>query len=249
VVNPSRIKKYAESRLARNKTDKGDAALIADFCLTQAPEPWTPPAPELRALRAMVRYLADLQQMRQQELNRLQAGVRSPSVTASLTEHVAFLDQQMAALLGQIRAHIDQHPDLKRQTELLTSIPGIGDLTAFSFLAEVGDLSAFDSADQVAAYAGLTPCQRQSGSSLRGQAHLSRIGNPALRRALYFPALTAMRHNPPIAALAQRLTDRHKPKMVVVAAAMHKLCVIAFGVLKSGQPFDPAFSLHLQVTS
>lgn len=240
VINPARLKAYAQSRLSRTKTDGVDAGLLADFCLTQQPEAWTPPDPAWRELQAMVRQLDALHATRQQELNRLAAHPPSAVVRQTIEAHVAFLDEQIKALKAQMRTHIDQHPDLKTQHDLLTSIPGIGDTTANLILAEIPDLRAFDEAGQVVAYAGLNPRHRQSGKSVRGHSPLSKCGNARLRKGLYMPALVAKRFNPCIRAFCQRLAAHGKPPMVVLGAAMRKLLVLAYGVVKSGQPFDPA---------
>ena len=241
VVNPARIKAYADGRLSRNKTDAGDAALIADFCRTQQPDAWAPPLPEQRELQALVRHWEALTDMRQQEVNRRQAGIPSPTVLQTLDAHIAFLDQQLTQLLRQIHDHVDHHPHLRQQRDLLTSIPGIGDLTAFKLLAEIRDLNVFDSASQLAACAGLTPRQRTSGTSVRGKTRLSKRGSARLRSALYFPALVAQRHNPILRVFAQRLLAAGKPKMAVVVAVMRKLLHLVYGILKSGIPFDPNF--------
>ena len=241
VVNPARIKAYAESQLSRTKTDAGDAALIADFCRTQQPKAWTPPPPEQRELQALVRHLQNLNDMRQQELNRRQAGIPSETLLKTLDDHIAFLDQQIADLLRQIRDHIQQHPHLRQQHDLLTSIPGIGDLTAFKLLAEIVDVTAFDSARQLAAFAGLTPRERRSGSSVRGRSRLSKRGSSRLRNALYFPAIVAQRYNPLLHSFAQRLLAAGKSKLQVIAAVMRKLLHLVFGILKSRQPFDPHY--------
>ncbi len=241
VVNPARISAYAKSQLQRNKTDQLDAALIADFCRTQQPPAWTPPDPAWRELRALARHLVDLKDMRQQERNRLQAGIQSEVVRDTLEEHIAFLEEQIAELERHIREHIKQHPSLKRQRDLLESIPGIGSLSASLILAETNDLRRFDNAGQVAAFAGLNPTQRRSGSSVQGQTSLSKTGNARLRRILFFPAMSACTHNPRIAPWAARLADKGKTRMQVIAAAMRKLLVLAYGVLKSGQPFDPNY--------
>jgi transposase len=243
VVNPARIKAYAASQLQRNKTDRLDAALIADFCRTQQPPAWEPPDPAWRELRALARHLLDLKDMRQQERNRLQAGVTSDTVRTTLQAHIAFIQQQIDDLEQHIRDHIDHHPDLKRQRDLLDSIPGIGHLTASLLVAEIGDLRRFDHAGQVVAFAGLNPRHRRSGSSVRGQTPLSKTGSAILRRILYFPAISARRHNPVIAPWCDQLAARGKTKMQIIGAAMRKLLVIAYGVLKSGQPFDPHFHL------
>ena len=104
-----------------------------------------------------------------------------------------------------IRQHINNHPGLKRQSDLLDSIPGIAETTAALLLAEITDIKQYRSARQVAAYAGLVPRERQSGTSVRGRTRLSKIGNARLRRALYFPAITALRCSPFFQAWAEGL--------------------------------------------
>jgi transposase len=242
VVNPARIKRYGESKLRRIKSDKADAALIADFCRTQQPAPWTPPTPALRALQAMVRHLTALETMYQQESNRLEHLPPAPEVCAALEAHLAFLASQMVDLKRQIGAHLQRHPALRRDHDLLDSIPGIGTLTAARLLAELGDIRAFEGAPQVAAYAGLAPHPQRSGSSVRRRTQLTSIGSRRLRQALFFPPLSAMQHNPIIHALAERLRQRGKLPMVIVGAAMRKLIHLAYGVLKSGVPFDPHYA-------
>jgi transposase len=151
------------------------------------------------------------------------------------------LDQQVEQCKQEIESHIAGHPDLAQQQQLLISIPGIGKLTAAKLLAESQHLAHYRSARQAAAYAGLTPRQHQSGSSVRGKTRLSKTGNSRMRKALYLPAIVAMRYNPVIRALAQRLRERHKAPMVIVGAAMRKLLHLAYGVLKTKKPYD---SLH-----
>jgi transposase len=242
VVNPLRIQAFAKSQLSRNKTDKADAALIARFCQSQQPELWTPPPPHLRELQALMRHLEALQETRQQQSNRLEMQSVT-TVQTSLLTLLAYLDAEIGRVQEHIRDHIQSHPDLQQQQKLPTSIPGIGDLTAAKLLAEVERLCSYKSARQAAAYAGLTPRQHQSGSSVRGQTRLSKAGNARVRKALYFPAVVAMRFNPIIRDLCQRLRERHKNSMVIVGAAMRKLLHLAYGVLKTGRPFDPQYAL------
>jgi transposase len=248
VVNPLRIKKYADSQLQRNKTDRLDAGMIADFCRTQELVEWTPPPLEWRELRDLVRHLDNLMTMRQQEHNRLQAGVKSGAVITVLQEHIVFLDDQIEQLTQQINDHFDQHPHLKQQRDLLRSIPGIGDKTAATLLAEVRDFLAFDNVRQLVAFAGLNPSQRTSGSSVRGKTRLSKTGNAAIRAALYWPAISAKRCNPLIQPLCARIEQEGQPKMVAVGAAMRKLLHLAYGVLKTGLPFDPNYLSEVGVS-
>lgn len=240
VVNPWQIKAFADSKLRRHKTDRLDADLIAEFCQKEQPRAWQPLAPEERTLQALVRHRDSLVETRQQQLHRLESS-RDTLVTASLQRVIDQLSAEIQQVEQQIQNHIDQHPDLKQKQDLLTSIPGIGTQTATHLLAEMPDLAEYPSAKQAAADAGLTPSERSSGTSIREKPRLSKIGNPRVRKILYFPALAAMRYNPLIQALRQRLLAQGKAKMVVVGAAMRKLLHLAYGVLKNNKPFDPAY--------
>lgn len=241
LINPTRIKKYGESKLQRNKTDKADAKLIADFCLTQEPTLWTPPPVEYRELQALTRRLQMLVDNRTQEQNRVLSGVSSRVVLDSIQAHIDFLNTQIQSLEEQIQAHIDQYPALKEQRELLVSIPGIAQKTAAKIMAELPDTSLFTSADQVVAYAGLCPQRHESGSSVRKPARLTKTGKQQLKIAIFFPSLCAMRFNPVISNLTQRLRQQGKPNKVIAGAAMRKMIRLVYGVLKSGQPFDPYY--------
>lgn len=242
VINPAAVKAFAQSRLSRTKTDRVDAELIARFCRAQEPPAWMPLPAEVRELQALVRRLESLIEMRVAEENRLSSTVTVEAVRHSVEEHVAYLNEQIKRTQELIGEHIDNHPRLKRQRELLDSIPGIGETTAAVLLAEMTDLKQYRSARQVAAYAGLVPRERQSGSSLRGRARLSKIGNARLRKALYFPAVTAIRCSPFFQVWAEGLRARGKCKMTVICAVMRKLIHLAYGVLKTGQPFDPQWA-------
>jgi transposase len=238
VVNPAQIKAYAQSRLSRVKTDKADATLIAQFCAERRPPRWSPLPPEVRELQALARRLDSLAEMRQMERNRL--GVAgTQAVRESLSEHIAFLDAEVARTEGLIRSHIGGHPGLKGQRDLLLSIPGIGEATAAKLLAEVMDVKLYESARQLAAFAGLAPRPHESGSSVRRKTRLTKTGAPRLRKTLYFPAVAAIRYNPCVKELSERLRARGKCPTQVIGAAMRKLLHIAYGVLKSGRAFDP----------
>lgn len=157
ILNPAVIKAFAQSELSRRKTDKTDAGLIAPYCLKHQPAAWTPPPPEISELQALLRRLDALLDMRHQESNRLDAGINAAPVKESVTSHIAYLDEQVAHTRSLIKGHMGNRPSLKQQRDLLSSIPGIGDLTAAKLLAEVIDISQYQSARQVAAFAGLVP--------------------------------------------------------------------------------------------
>lgn len=239
VVNPKLIKKHGEATMQRNKTDAQDALTIADYCAKQQPDLWEPPSAAYRQLQAMVRHVQALKADRTRQMNRRQSGITNPEVLASIDAHIAFLEAQIEELEARIHEHIDQDPDLKADKELLMTIPGIGQTTAAVFLAEVPDVTLFAQARQVAAFAGLTPGQQQSGTSLNSPGKLVKWGNARMRAAFYMPALSAHNHNPIAAALRERLLRRGKSKMTVVVAVMRKLVHLCYGVLKTRKPFDP----------
>jgi len=241
VVNPARIKGFAKSELLRTKTDSVDAALIARFCAAIKPSFWKPTPFEVKELQALLRRLESLTQMYQQEENRLETA--TVSVAKLTRSHLEYIKEQQAEIKKMISDHFDQHPHLKQQRELLTSIPGIGEQTAAVLLAEVGRIEDYKNARQLAAYAGLTPCERSSGTSVHGKTRLSCTGNVRLRKALYMPAVVAMRCNPLLKAMTERLLGRGKVKMQVIGALMRKLVHLAFGILKSQKPFDPTYLL------
>lgn len=238
IVNPLRIKGYAQSNLRRNKTDRLDARLIAQFCQTQEPAAWMPPTPAVRHLQALVRRIETLEEMQQAEENRLANA--AIEVRPSVERMTALLKQEITELEQQIKNHVNRHPELKEQSELLQTIPGIGEKTANLLLSEI-EFARYDSARSIAAQAGVVPRHRQSGTSLK-QSGLSKLGNARLRKALYFPAIVAKQHNAIIKEFAERLKQSGKTPMQVVCAAMRKLLHIAFGVLKHKRAFDASLA-------
>jgi transposase len=242
VINPAAVKAFAQSRLSRTKTDRVDAELIARFCQAQEPPAWTPLPAEIRELQALVRRLESLIEMRVMEENRLSSTITVDLVRQSVEEHLSYLTQEIKRTEELIRNHINSNPTLKQQSALLDSIPGIAETTAALLLAEITDINQYRSARQVAAYAGLVPRERQSGTSVRGRTRLSKIGNARLRRALYFPAITALRCSSFFQQWAEGLRQRGKCKMSVICAVMRKLVHLAYGVLKNGKPFDPEWA-------
>ena len=235
VVNPARIKGFAKSELLRTKTDSVDAALIARFCAAIKPSFWKPTPLEVKELQALLRRLESLTQMYQQEENRLETATVS---VAKLTRaHLEYIKEQQAEIKKMISDHFDQHPHLKQQRELLTSIPGIGEQTAAVLLAEVGRIEDYKNARQLAAYAGLTPCERSSGTSVHGKTRLSCTGNVRLRKALYMPAVVAMRCNPLLKAMTERLLGRGKVKMQVIGAMISEVGAFGFWYFKVPKAF------------
>lgn len=237
-VNPAQIKNYARSLLARNKTDRLDAFIIAEFARERSASgrlrAWAPPSPVIARLRQLTRLLAARKGQRAREQR------RAKMVDRSLRAHTGAMlrafDKQIDQIQEQIDALIASSPELKQRHELLRSIPCVGPVTAQTVLAELPEGIA--NARAAAAYAGLTPRREDSGTKI-GRARLSKTGNPHLRQALYMPAVTGRKSNPRLKACAQRLTDKGKVPKQAIGACMHLLLRLCVGVMASGKPFDP----------
>lgn len=242
VVNPAQTAAHAKSQLTRVKTDKTDAKLIADFGEANLAKlrPWQPEPPAQKRLRVLVRRLTDLREMEQMERNRLESA--DANVHDSILSVLRRLEEEISRTVKAINEHIDSDPDLRQRKELLVSINGIGDKTAALLLGELGDPLEFRNAKAVVAFAGLNPQLEESGL-FKGRTRISRIGSVLLRSGLYMPAIAAMQHNRAIKALKERLKARGKSGKQIVCAAMRKLLHIAYGVLKSGRPFDAELAL------
>jgi transposase len=242
MVNPLKVNEFGKAQLRRNKTDAADARLIADFCLAMEPEPWHPLPAEVKHLQALTRRIEVLEQILLSERNRLSESA-TRSVEPSLKRMIRSLEEEIAEVKKLIKEHIDNNPDLKEQCDLLRSIPGIGEKTAQLLLGEL-EFSAFASARSLAAYVGLTPRKDQSGSSLN-RTRISKLGSGRVRKALYFPAITALKYNEIIKSLASRLSQLGKRPKEVICAAMRKLLHLAFGVIKHRRPFDSTMAFNV----
>ena len=236
VVNPLLVKRFAESNGQRNKTDGADAKCLAQFCREKRPGRWEAPSVGVRALQALVARLETLQDMRLAECNR--RDVAHVSVVESIAGVIAELDAAIAQVKAQIAKTIDDDPDLKRRAQLLDTIPGLGEKSIAQLLAYIGRPERFKNVKAVTAFASLTPLIRQSGTSLDKRRGTHPMGHQELKRALYSPAMVAGRHNPLVATFWNRLKAQGKPGKVIVVACMHKLLAIAYGVLRSGKPFN-----------
>ncbi|WP_312778687.1 IS110 family transposase [Pseudescherichia sp.] len=245
VINPALGKAFAQSEGLRSKTDAADARMLAEFCRQKRPAVWKAPHPVERALRALVLRHQSLTDMHTQELNRQDTArdVQRPSIDA----HLLWLEAELKRLEKQIKDLTDDDPDMKHRRKLLNSIPGIGERTSAVLLAYIGLKERFGQARQFAAFAGLTPRQHESGSSVRGASRMSKAGHVSLRRALYMPAIVALYKTAWGRVFRQRLEKSGKKAKLIIGAMMRKLAQVAYGVLKSGEPFDA--SRHCGVTA
>lgn len=240
IINPARIKNFARSLGVQTKTDGIDSLMLARYAALIKPPRWMPPPPEIRILQGLLTRREAIQQDFQREKNRQEKSVvanESTLIQQSITDSIAFLTEQLKKIQSQIDDHIDGNPALKHDLELLQSIPAIGEKSSTQLLA-VMHLHTFNSAEQLSAYLGLVPVERQSGTSLMGRAKLSKTGPSHIRAILYMAAVVAVRYNPHVKTLYERLLAKGKTKMSALGAAMRKLVHLCFGVVKTQQKYQ-----------
>lgn len=243
VVNPKRIKGYAQTLNLRSKTDVIDAKLIARFCAKEQPTAWKIPDAQQKGLLLKLRQLQHLKQLLQCEKVRLTM-LKDYDALASSQRTIDYLTDEIKAFTKTIKTLIKSDEMMTKNAKLLKSIPAVGDETMYWLLAYLGN-NRFKKAKQATAYAGLTPMIKQSGTSIQSKAKISKIGHAEIRKVLYMPALafTYGRYaDSAYKSFVDRLTANGKPKKVIIVALMRKLIAIAHGVLKSQKPFDA--SLH-----
>lgn len=240
IVNPAQVKDFGRGLAVRTKTDGVDSFVLARYGALLKPKAWVPPAPEARILQALLARRAAIAQDLQRERNRQEKADATDTpelIRKSLEGSIEFLVKQLAQLQQDIDDHINGHSNLEKGMNLLQSIPGVGPQVGGNMLSVLSS-HHFESAEQLAAYLGLVPVERQSGSSVLGRARLSKAGPARIRAVLYMAAIVATRCNPHVKAVYERLLARGKSKMSALGAAMRKLVHLCFGVLKTQRPYE-----------
>ena len=174
VVQPIQIANYAKVLMKRSKTDPADARTIALYGLAQCPDPWIPADPYCERARALSRRIQQVQQMLYKEGNCLEH-CHDKTTQKDIRAHIRQLDKRLARLREQLRQSILESPEMKKKWQLLCTVSGLGEQSSAAILAELPDLSSFNSARQLAAWAGLTPRHRQSGTSGKTKTPLSKM--------------------------------------------------------------------------
>ena len=240
VVNPYQIKNFAKASLARNKNDTIDGRVIREFCKCMEPRVYKATPDEQKQLKGLTKVLDMLKGQLVQYNNQLHS-LHEDIARNILIHLVQNLEKEITQVEDKMAELIKNEPSLKEKMSLITSIKGVGKLTAYRVLALMPDVKSFQTAKQFAAYIGITPKQHQSGNLL-GKTTISRLGDRRLRKALYMAALVAKKHNKGLAAFVSRLEMNGKTPKTIICAIMRKLAHIIFGVLKSGLPFNENFS-------
>lgn len=235
VIDPYRARMFARYCGYLAKTDRLDARLLALLAQSRQPEPSAPPSPEIEALQELVGARSAAHAALTALKNRLRASDNA-FLRTELTRLIGAQQRHIERLDAEIGARIDAVPALRRRAEIMTSIPGIGPVTAHALIAGLDELGRC-SGKQAAMLAGLAPVANDSGTRT---GHRSiRAGRAAPRRALYMAALSACRYNPHLSLFAKTLRAAGKPSKVILVAVMRKLLVLANALITQNRTWAP----------
>jgi transposase len=241
-VNSYTVMCHGRSKNYRSKTDSIDAYLLADFCLKENPPIWSPPAQSQIELAELQTRITNIEEMIVQEQNRLEAVDCSATVRRDIEEHLAQLLVRKKQLEKACRELVQSEPILQSDFAIIKSVIGLGEKSAIRLLSMVR-FDQFTVPRNIGSFAGLTPSQYRSGTSVRKRDCISRVGSTQLRKSLYFPAMVAIQHNPQMRCFAQRLKKNGKPPKVVICAVMRKLLVLTATLIKRQEFYDPSKGL------
>jgi len=233
-VNPRQVREFARSTGELAKTDRLDAGILALFAARIQPAVRPVPEAAQRTLQALVTRREELVRMRAEEKTRQHTA--PPVLQQSLRAHIAWLDKQIDRLDADLDDQIRHHPRWLELYHLIVSVPGVGRVTAVCLLAQFSELGQTNR-QQAAKLAGVAPLHRDSGRR-RGQRCIWG-GRAPVRRSLYMAALSAIRCNPIMKALFERLHAAGKPRKVALVAVMRKLLTTLNAMVRDGRPWAP----------
>jgi transposase len=240
VTNPGRAAENARSHNQLNKNDRLDARSLHGYGqeLKKIFE-YQPDSPEISGLKAMLSRLRQLDKDLTRERNRLEKCpyiAESQPLAASIRRQIRALEREQKLIQGQIDELIRSQPDLKHLQSLMCSIKGVGKVMS-QWLLPLLYRQQFTSARQLAAFLGLTPIHKRSGTSLNKRGRLSGRGNGYVRSRFYMPAVSAITHNPELKRSYDTLIRRGKTDKQALTAVMRKLVHICYGVVKNNEPY------------
>jgi len=242
VANPRSVRHFGEAMMKRSKTDPLDAKLLAEYAERMPFQVWQPPSLPARQLCAIARAIHQLTEISTMQKNQLHAAGSTQTtpkiIRTELRRNLAHQERAIERLLQEAIHLLQSDLLLQKRFQLLLGIRGIKELSAVQLLGELVLIPADCDVRQWVAYAGLDPRQYRSGDSVERKVRISKAGNRHLRRALFMPALVAVRHNPHFRTFYRQLLAKGKLKMVALVAVMRKLLHGIYGIFKSQQPFD-----------
>jgi len=242
IVLPNKISNYMKTLETKTITDKTAADAIAMFGLEKKLDLWKKPRPIFKRIRQLTREREQLIQSRTIAKNQLHAeqaeAEPGKSTLERLKKQIAFFEKQEREINQELRALINTDEQVTSSIKLITSLSGIGYLTAATVLAETNGFELVKNKRQVSSYAGFDVKEKQSGTSVKGKSRISKKGNKYLRKAMHMPALSAIRLDERFKAIYARLVAKHGIKMKAAVAVQRKLLEMIYTIHKTGVPYD-----------
>lgn len=245
VLLPNKISNYAKTLQIKTITDKTASEAIAQFGLERKLDNWEAPKGVYRKLRQLTRERGQIVEAQTIAKNQLHAekseAYPNPGTLSRINKHIAFLKKQDAEIRKELQILLKEDAEVKRIMCIICSIIGIGELTAAIVLAETNGFNLVRSRKQLTSYAGLDVREKQSGTSVKGKPKISKKGNKYIRKAMHFPALTAIRHDERFKAIYARLIAKHGIKMKAAVAVQRKLLELMYTLVKKNTTYDKAY--------
>lgn len=248
MINPAYGVAFGKSLGIRDKTDRVDACILALYGRQNQPAPVRPLSAEHQQLRELSRALQAVQAQYQANQQRLKDGPPSKTVQAMFTRIQKSLSREITYLRQAMKELISKTSSLNQDVDRITTIKGIGVISATILVAEFGDLRTYNR-DEIVALAGLYPREYSSGKSVFKKSRLIKTSKTGVRSTLYMCAMSALRSNPHIKIFAQRLAKNHKKPMQILGAVMRKLLLLAHAVVVSENDYDPHYDNAVQSLS
>jgi len=247
IAPPQQTAAFIASMGLRNKTDRLEARALGFYGMEREPAGCCPLTAQEEELRELSRYRDFLVEEHVAASNQAQEAWSCKAVRDMQEKRLRLLEKDIQRVETQMRELVKQTPELKRDIDQMSTIYGVGFLTATTVRVELGDLRQFPKARQLSAYAGLSPSLLQSGSSIHGRPHMSKRGNSRVRQYLYLAAMTAVRGDNDLKRTYQQLLRQGKSAMSALGAIMRKLLVLMRAIVISGKPFDPMWKTRREI--
>jgi len=245
VVNPLVIKRYAQMKMVRAKTDRVDARIIAEYGYTQEPFMFMPKSDTLKRVTLYLKGIDDLLKTKNQITNRLEAlsrqSCKCEDLNKSFKKLVEQINHEIKQLEEKIKSLVKQ--EYEETYNRLKEIEGVGERVSICIIGHFGNFENFESPKQVASYIGINPAPYESGTSVKRRGHISKKGSPYIRTMLFLASLSASIYNLQCKELYERLINNGKPKKVALIAVANKLIRQIFVIVKYGRQYDPQYKL------
>lgn len=242
VVVPNKIANFFKTLEIKTITDKTAAEAIARFGLERKLELWQPPKPVYRELRNLSRERDQVVVERTEIKNKLHAEVAQAfpckAAIVRMQKRIHLLNSQEKQIKKELTALVNSDPEVQRQVKLISTIKGIGIISAVVVLAETDGFALIKNKKQLVSYSGLDVREKTSGTSVKGKTSISKKGNKNIRKAMHLPALSAIKHDERMKGVFTRLVSKHGLKMKAVVAVQRKLLELVYVIFKSGKPYE-----------